>query len=552
MLRPVATPVTPFADPTLAMKPDFEDALRFRASASKELLGQVDSSLVETSLTPHSRLLENTEPLVSTWFQLGQDIDGEARRDDSGRSVSLSSDGKTVAIGAPDNDGNAYDAGHVRVWEYDETGLKWTQLGQDIDGEARSDYSGRSVSLSSDGKTVAIGAPGNDGNGNAAGHVRVWIYDQTGLKWTQLGQDIDGEAAYDNSGSSVSLSSDGKIVAIGASGNDGNGDKAGHVRVWKYDGILLKWTQLGQDIDGEAAWDLSGGLLIADYSGGPVSLSSDGETVAIGAGENDGNAYDAGHVRVWKYDGILLKWTQLGQDIDGEARRDNSGSSVSLSSDGKTVAIGAIMNDGNGGDAGHVRVWIYDQTEWKWTQLGQDIDGEAVGDFSGHSVSLSSDGKTVAIGASGNDGNGAAGHVRVWKYDGILLKWTQLGQDIDGEAAYDNSGRSVSLSSDGKTVAIGAPGNDGNDDDAGHVRIFRYGVQPPEPTFLPSDCPSAIPSALPSLSPSAIPTSLPSLTPSSAPTISALPTMDPSSASTISALLTMILILGTFVFGLII
>ena len=115
-LRPVAIPVTPFADPTLAMKPDFEDALRFRASASKELLGQVDSSLVETSLTPHSRLLENTEPLVESWFQLGQDIDGEARFDQSGRSVSLSSDGKTVAIGAPDNDGNGDSSGHVRIF----------------------------------------------------------------------------------------------------------------------------------------------------------------------------------------------------------------------------------------------------------------------------------------------------------------------------------------------------------------------------------------------------------------------------------------------------
>ena len=33
---------------------------------------------------------------------------------------------------------------------------------------------------------------------------------------------------------------------------------------------------------------------------------------------------------------------------------------------------------------------------------------------------------------------------------------TQIGSDIDGEAAGDQSGRSVSLSADGSTVAIGA------------------------------------------------------------------------------------------------
>ena len=36
--------------------------------------------------------------------------------------------------------------------------------------------------------------------------------------FTQIGSDIDGEAAHDYSGDSVSLSSDGSVVAIGASG----------------------------------------------------------------------------------------------------------------------------------------------------------------------------------------------------------------------------------------------------------------------------------------------------------------------------------------------
>ena len=81
----------------------------------------------------------------------------------------------------------------------------------DIDGEVSHNASGFSVSLSSDGNTVAIGAPNNDGvNGTYSGHVR--FFDWNGSSWLQRGQDIDGEAAYDYSGHSVSLSNDGTLL----------------------------------------------------------------------------------------------------------------------------------------------------------------------------------------------------------------------------------------------------------------------------------------------------------------------------------------------------
>ena len=182
---------------------------------------------------------DDTEQLTSSFTisvtygvvldQLGSDIDGEGDGDRFGHSISLSSDGTRVAIGAPTGNGN--DSGRVTV--YDWNGSAWTQLGADIDGEAAYDYSGYSVSLSSDGTRVAIGANANDGNGANAGHVRV--YGWNGTAWTQLGTDIDGEAASDLSGSSVSLSSDGTRVAIGAYLNDGaNGNDSGHVRVYRF------------------------------------------------------------------------------------------------------------------------------------------------------------------------------------------------------------------------------------------------------------------------------------------------------------------------------
>ena len=152
-----------------------------------------------------------------------------------------------------------------------------------------------------------------------------------------------------------------------------------------------------------------------DYSGLSVSLSADGTTVAIGAYGNFDNGDASGHVRV--YTVVGSEWQQIGQDIDGEAAFDSSGTSVSLSADGTTVAIGALLNDGNGNDSGHVRIYHLDDSgsSSSWVQVGNDIDGVAVGDLSGWSVSLSADGKFVAVGSRDNDDNGAsAGHARVF------------------------------------------------------------------------------------------------------------------------------------------
>jgi hypothetical protein len=115
---------------------------------------------------------------------------------------------------------------------YEWINSSWVQRGADIDGEAAFDESGNSVSLSADGSIVAIGAIGNDGNGNNSGHVRV--YEWINSSWIQRVADINGEVASDESGYSVSLSADGSIVAIGARFNDGNGSNSGHVRVYEY------------------------------------------------------------------------------------------------------------------------------------------------------------------------------------------------------------------------------------------------------------------------------------------------------------------------------
>lgn len=325
----------------------------------------------------------------NVWNQKGADIDGEAADCISGYTVSMPG-ANTIAVGAPSYDGTAGDSGQTRIFDWN--GGAWVQRGADIGGEAVGDRSGYSVSMG-DSNNVAIGAIYNDGNGLNAGHVRIYTW--SGSAWVQRGSDIDGEAVGDHSGTAVTMP-DPNTVAIGSYPSSGTVSVYGHVRIYAWDGSA--WVQKGADIVGEYH---------ADNSGRSVSMP-DANTVAIGAPNNAGNGSSAGHVRIYGWDGSA--WVQRGGDIDGEGAMDQFGMYVSMP-DANTLAAGAPFDDNSGMDAGHVR--IYTWSGGAWLQRGTDIDGESFDD--GASVVSMGDANTVAIGAIGNDGNGTdAGHVRVY------------------------------------------------------------------------------------------------------------------------------------------
>ena len=122
--------------------------------------------------------------------------------------------GNRVAIGAINNRDNGHKSGHVKVYRYDEGDKSWLLMGEAINGEHSYDESGHSVSMNAAGDRVAIGAPYNGGNGDNIGHVKVYEY--VGGAWSPMGGDIDSEHSYDWSGWSVSMNADGDRVAIGA------------------------------------------------------------------------------------------------------------------------------------------------------------------------------------------------------------------------------------------------------------------------------------------------------------------------------------------------
>ena len=449
--------------------------------------------------------LNGAQLMIQTYTsQKGGDIDGEAAGDQSGFSVSISADGLSVAIGSIYNDGTTGttddNRGHVRVYQYRTISEdEWNTL----DNSANQ--------LRDNTNTLPILITGGD-----------VAWSSTKSYWVQVGGDIDGEAVADGSGYSVSLNTDGTILAVGAIYNDGTSgtsdDNRGSVRVYQY-------RTVSQD-----EWNTLDNSSNQIYDNRPILITG-GDTT-------------------W---GSTKKyWVQMGGDIDGEMAGDQSSYSVQLNSDGYTVAIGAINNDGTSNtdvNIGQVRVYQYrniTSTEWEsllnvsnqvytnkpiiittgdiewdaakkyWVQMGGEIDGETPGDQSGISMSLSSDGTVVAIGCKLNDGtttdaNNNRGHVRIYKYKDISQNewntldnssnqvytdkpilitggdvawteykkyWVQMGGDIDGEAAGAQAGTSVSLSSDGQIVAIGSYLNDGTstdvDNNCGNVRVYQY------------------------------------------------------------------------------
>ena len=277
------------------------------------------------------------------------------------------------------------------------------------------------------------------------------VFEWSGSAWTQLGTDIDGNTS-DFFGSSVSISADGTLFAASSSDGSSGGDSNGYVRVFHwYDS---NWTQLGASIDGKATYDRI-------HS---VSLSDIGNRVAFGAWGVDGNR---GQARVYQYSGV--DWVQLGDVLEGEARGDEFGNAVSLSSDGTRLAVGAYKNDEGDLYAGKVQVFYW--TGSTWAQLGADIIEDTREGFFGNSVSLSDEGDRLAISALSSTGSGDyTGFVRVYHWSGSA--WQQIGSDLFGEAANDSFGKQVALSANGNRLAVGADQNDANGDRSGHVRVF--------------------------------------------------------------------------------
>jgi hypothetical protein len=200
-----------------------------------------------------------------------------------------------------------------------------------------------------------------------------------------------------------------------------------------------EWTRRGQTIVGDKSGD---GL------GRTLSISGDGLTIIAGARGHDGGGDFAGIVRAYSF----IDETWVSQDISSGSAGDAFGTSVSLSSDGRTVLVGAlgqVNSIENPLRQGYAKVFVNDENG-TWSQLGQTLEGNQLGDGFGTCVSLSRSGDTVAVGAHG--GVVTTGYVQMFRL--VDEEWVRIGSSIPASLPLNDMDRVMSLSGDGSTVAI--------------------------------------------------------------------------------------------------
>ena len=237
--------------------------------------------------------------------------------DNFGYSVSLSTDGNTMAVGAIGEDSNATGINGDQtdnsftglnsytgaVYVFTRSGTSWSQQAYiKASNTDNGDSFGISVSLSSDGNTLAIGATGEgsnvtgvDGdqtNNSAAASGATYVFTRSGTSWSQQAYiKASNTGASDEFGRSVSLGEDGNTLAIGATSEDSNatginGDQTNNTAAIA--GAAYVYIRSGTSWSQQAYLKASTTEL-NDQSAWPT-LSGDGKTLAVGAFYEDSSA----------------------------------------------------------------------------------------------------------------------------------------------------------------------------------------------------------------------------------------------------------------------
>ncbi len=446
--------------------------------------------------------------------------------DEFGIDVALSADGNTLAVGAKneasnadvingdENDETAPSAGAVYI--YINSAGSWAQQAYiKADNSALGDEFGTAVSLSADGNLLVVGAPQQSSTGS------VYTYARSGSTWSQQDTFKAALTGADLFGDAVSLSDDGTTLVVGArteaSATTGVGSTDDGLSGITLVGAVYIFTEsAGNWMQQEyiKADNADGG----DLFGASVSLSSDGNTLAVGAigedsdtsgiGSTATNSVDdfTGAVYVFIRNGVT--WTQQEYiKASDSGAGDEFGSSLSLSDDGNTLAVGSTFEDSmsvgingieideNADGAGAAYVFIRSGSNWM-QQAYVKASNTDTGDNFGKSVSLSADGSILAVGAEGEQSaavgvngdevtgalnNAGASYLYVRKA-GVWSQQAYLKASNTGSG--DSFGTSIELSGDGDTLAVGARnedsratgvgGNAANNDENGSGAVYLY------------------------------------------------------------------------------
>ena len=388
------------------------------------------------------------------WVQFGGNLNGASPGDEAGFSVAASENGDTVIVGGRRNgnaDDNMTNRGAAQIFRFDVSTGFYKQVWVYY-GEAKGDQCGFSVSMSKDGRTVAIGCPGSDRYGINSGKVRIFIEDDLSKSWVMMNE-FFGEGTGDLFGASVSLSQNGKQLAVGAPYYTRNDVKrSGSAYVFK-EVTESVWQPVGNPMRGAVEQSLLG------WS---VSLSPSGAFLAVGAPMSSEGTLDGGFVRIFT-ENQGSDWTLYGDPITKGVPGDRFGFSVSIAGDEtlQRIAIGAPGSSGNGDGSGMASV--YEHSGNGWSSAGDDLLGESEGENLGYAVSLTTDANRLVIGVPKKQRDyKTVGQVQVYNVETETLTPAGGKYGLDGE----KFGVSVAISNNGKRFFGGAT-------EANVVRVYE-------------------------------------------------------------------------------
>ena len=454
--------------------------------------------------------LKASNPTEDAHLGCGGTLTGHA-----GNATAISDDGNTIAIGAPhensgargingnQNDKSSPSSGAVYVF---------TRRGNTVAQQAYVKASnpgdganfGSSVVLSQDGNTMAVaayyeasaatGINGNQNDRSIPEAGAVYIFTRSGNAWSQqayikasnTGNAAvgDGFAEGDQFGYSMALSSDGNTLAVGAIGEDSaatgiNGDQADNMA--NQAGAVYVFSRNGSSWSQQAYVKSSmtrAGVLFG-YS---VGLSGNGNTMAVA--EYDADRGKGALYVVTRSGGVWSHQARI--QAENAENGDSLGYSLAISDDGNTLVAGAAdedcmipgVNPGpcdkdqpQDNSSGAAYVFVRNGTAWT-QQAFLKSSHPSKEDWFGVRIALSGDGNTVVVGAPNEDS--AAKGINGKEDDdsapesGAVYFFTRSGTTWAQQAfvkgsntrAGDEFGSSIALSQDGRTMVVGARGED--------------------------------------------------------------------------------------------
>jgi len=369
------------------------------------------------------------------------------------------------------------------------------------------DLFGYQVALSADGRVMAVaaaqensGATGSNGDqaDNSVEHSgAVYVFVQSDGVWSQQAYlKASNPGVWDFFGTSLSLSADGGVLAVSASGEGSNatgidGDQTNDSAPTS--GAVYVFTQSGGAWS-QQAYIKASNAQKSDNFGRSLALSADGNTLAVGAYAEDSNAtgIDGNQAdNSASASGAVYLFTQSADTWSQQAyikasnteASDYFGHRVALSSNGNVLAVSAKNEDsaatGIDGDqadnsaTNSGAVYVFSRADGTWSQQAYiKASNPEENDWFGDSVALSSDGTVLAVGATGEDSaaTGIDGDQTDNSVDlaGAVYVFTQSG-DTWSQQAYikasnstgsDRFGASLALSADSRVLAVGADAED--------------------------------------------------------------------------------------------